>query len=131
MSRSPAECAKLRVMSPLTRTFTGTFHRAAERYLKEGRPSRTRYLGQGHPAFFRGRPLDGLAHGLDRRALGEIGLPGPLRPALEQVPEMVHEARAVADTLADRPPMAGVGVRLVLDPDPPHPVHRGIILAVT
>src|ERR1700736_5462137 len=98
---------RLGVIKPLTRTSSGTFHRAAERYPKQGTPSRSGYLGHGHPAFFRGRPLDRLAHGLDRRPLREIGIPGPLRPALEQVAEVVHEARAVADPLADRPPVAG------------------------
>src|ERR1700730_10344400 len=110
---------RLGVIKPLTRTSSGTFHRAAERYPKQGTPSRSGYLGHGHPALFGGRPLDRLAHRLHRRALREIRLPWPLRPPLQQVSKVVHEARAVADPLADRPPVAGVRVRLVLGPDPP------------
>src|SRR2546422_5411869 len=81
------------------------------------------YLGDRDPALLRRGVLDRLAHGLDRGALAEIGLPGAFRPALEQVPEVVHEAGAVADALPDRPPAVRVWMALVLGSDPAHAVE--------
>src|SRR5207244_12883582 len=48
----------------------------------------------------------------------------PVWPALQVVGSLVHERRAVADSLADRPPVGGVGMRWMLDSDAPEPVQR-------
>src|SRR5882762_551259 len=74
--------------------------------------------------------FDCIAHRLDRRALREVGLPGSVRPPLQEVAEMVDEARAVTDPLPDRPPGAGIWMRLVLGANSSHAVQPGLVAAV-
>src|SRR6266704_1115369 len=87
-------------------------------------------LRHPHPAVAGGRPLNRLAHRLNCRAPLEVRLPRAGRPALEQVAQMVDEARAVADALADGPPVACVRVALVLGPDPPHAIEGRVVRAI-
>src|ERR1700724_869208 len=100
---------------------------ATETYPKPAEPSRTRPLGQADPPLLGRRPLDRLAYRLHRRPLREVGLPRPRRPALQQVTEVVHEARTVAHALADGPPVAGVRVRGMLGSDRAHPVKARVV----
>src|SRR5712664_2236013 len=74
--------------------------------------------------------FDRIAHRLDRRALREVGLPGSVRPPLQQVAEVVDEARAVTDPLPDRPPAASVWMGLVLGADSSHAVQPGLVAAI-
>src|SRR5690349_15122326 len=54
-------------------------------------------------------------------------MPGTGGPVFEQVGDLVYEARSVADALADRPPVARVGMARVLGADPTHAVERGVV----
>src|SRR5205085_4118191 len=62
--------------------------------------------------------------------LREAGFPRAVRPLVQEIAEMVHEARPVAHALADRPPVPGVRVGLVLDADAAHAVELAAILPV-
>src|SRR5262249_19290745 len=104
-----------------------------ERYRMTGEPSRNRgghHLVDTHPAPARGRLLDRLADRLDGRAMPEVRLPGTFRPALEEVAQVVDEARPVPHALADRPPARRVRVRGVLGADAAHPIEAGIVATV-
>src|SRR5581483_7203077 len=96
---------------------------------RRGRSSSS-HLVDPHPAALRRRALHRLADRLHARAVHEIRLPRAAWPPLEQVGRLVHEARAVADPLADRPPVACVRVRRVLGADPPEPVEEGVLSRV-
>src|SRR5256885_6527651 len=81
------------------------------------------YLVDVDPPLLGSRALDRVADCLHRRALREVRLPRAFRPPIEQISEVVDEARAVAHTLPDRPPVGGVRVALLLGADPPHAVQ--------
>src|SRR5438094_4609298 len=100
------------------------------RTISEGLHAVKENLGDRHPPPLGRGALDCLADGLDGSTLAEIGLPGACRPLLEQVPEVVDEAGAVAHALADRPPAARVWMTLLLGPDPAHAVERGLVGAL-
>src|ERR1700680_826903 len=88
------------------------------------------HLGDLDPTSVGCCSLDRLADGLDRRALPEVGLPGAGRPPVEQVAKVVDEAGPVTDSLPDRPPIARVGVRVVLRTNAPHAIEPGFVGAV-
>ena len=60
----------------------------------------------------------------------QIGIPGPVGPALQMVRRLVHERRAIADPLSDRPPIGGVRMRWVLRADSPQTVEAGVVVRV-
>src|SRR5438270_13706239 len=76
-------------------------------------------LGHFDPPPLRRRTLDRLTDSLHGGALGEVRLPWPARPPLQQVAELVHEAGPITHALPDRPPVLAVRVALLLDADPP------------
>src|SRR5438445_13819435 len=84
-----------------------------------------------YPPPFGRRTLDRLAHRLHGGSRRKAGIPRPFRPSLEQVAEMVHEARPVPDALADRPPVLGVGVARMFGSDAPHAIEVGTVLSIS
>src|SRR5438552_9614055 len=74
-----------------------------------GRPSLDD-LGEVDPALLGGCSLERFTDGLDACALLEVRIPRAVRPSREQVGRLIDEARAVADALTDRPPVAGLRV---------------------
>jgi len=118
-----AEPAKSRVYAFLSAYLVGGLE--GHYYPKLYSPSRRCHLSHSDPSSVRCRGLDGLAHSLYRCSVAEIRLPRPIRPPLQKVSQLVHEARAVADALADRPPVARVRMCWVLRAYTAHSIKGG------
>src|SRR5215471_7054695 len=107
-------------------------HRAWSRRRDQVSPSRRpfSYLADGRPAASRGRAFHRLADRLHVRALVEIRRPRLVRPVGEQVDRLIGEARAIADALADRPPLRSVRVTRMLGTDPLKSISGRVVATV-
>src|SRR5262249_7307285 len=88
------------------------------------------HVADPHPPSLSGRRLHRLADRLDARPLFEIGIPGAVGPALEQIGDLVDEVRSVTDSLADRPPRRRVRMLRMLGSDAPEPVEPAVLARV-
>src|SRR6266568_5561273 len=89
--------------------------------------STSRDLIESHPAFCLCRSLHRLADGLHLQTVLQIGRPGTIGPADQQVAHLVDEAGAPTDALAYRPPPAGERMAGVFGANAPQPIQAWII----
>src|SRR5690242_1705634 len=94
-----------------------------------GQPSSSHFR-ELDPPTLRRRALHRLADRLYARALRQVRVPRPCRPALEQVGGLVDERHAVADSLPDRPPVRGVRMSRRLGTNAPHPVEPAVVVGI-
>src|SRR5258706_5363343 len=82
------------------------------------------------PAPLSGGTLDRVAYALDGEALTEVGIPGPGRPSLKKISELVDVAGPVTHALADRPPACGIRMTRMLRANAAHAVEACGIAAI-